>query len=299
MDKSEIIANVKKACDEYRQVFTPPYLFLKQVRREEPNEEFRKADITLRTKGEHCQSMAIAPKGSEAITRAVFKNPKYSFAIRRGPDDSTWVSNEIFPKGSGDLYDNLILELHFLDSVLHAPTYVNHLRIDDLLDSPAVVASAAADGDEVWIKMEIADPTEQVNDISINFYEIELFIHPDSTGWLPYWCVHRTKGPNDIFTGDISFGNHKNERGIFIPQAMVTTLQKGNSEPWKSEDHTFTWSFEDDLTDEEFTLSHYGLSEPNFGESRVKTFRYILATIGALMIAYALWRMSRNREGVQ
>ena len=45
-----------------------------------------------------------------------------------------------------------------------------------------------------------------------------------------------------------------------------------------------------------FTLSHYGLPEPDFGERRSSPFRYILMSIGALMIAYALWRIYRERK---
>lgn len=45
-----------------------------------------------------------------------------------------------------------------------------------------------------------------------------------------------------------------------------------------------------------FTLSHYGIPEPDFGERRVNRLRYILMTIGGLMIAFALWQIYQKRK---
>jgi len=48
-----------------------------------------------------------------------------------------------------------------------------------------------------------------------------------------------------------------------------------------------------------FTLSGYGLPEPDFGERRASPFRYTLLLIWGLIIAYALWRMYRKRKEQQ
>ena len=50
------------------------------------------------------------------------------------------------------------------------------------------------------------------------------------------------------------------------------------------------------VPDREFTLSHYGFPEPNFGDRRPSPVRYALMVIGMLMIAYALWRMYKKRN---
>ena|GEM_PF-5093542 len=50
------------------------------------------------------------------------------------------------------------------------------------------------------------------------------------------------------------------------------------------------------VPDREFTLSHYGFPEPNFGDRRPSPVRYTLMVIGMLMIAYALWRMYKKRN---
>ena len=51
------------------------------------------------------------------------------------------------------------------------------------------------------------------------------------------------------------------------------------------------------VPDSEFTLSHYGFPEPEFGEPKMGWFRIFLMTIGGLMVVYALWRLYRNRKG--
>jgi hypothetical protein len=45
-----------------------------------------------------------------------------------------------------------------------------------------------------------------------------------------------------------------------------------------------------------FTLSHYGLPEPDFGEQRPNRVRYTLMVIGILMIVIALWQMYQKRK---
>ncbi len=45
-----------------------------------------------------------------------------------------------------------------------------------------------------------------------------------------------------------------------------------------------------------FTLSHFGLPEPDFGERRVSRFRYILMAVGGLLIVIALWKMYNKRK---
>jgi hypothetical protein len=44
-----------------------------------------------------------------------------------------------------------------------------------------------------------------------------------------------------------------------------------------------------------FTLSHYGLPEPDFGESRHNRIRYAIMSLGVLLIMIGLWRMYKKR----
>jgi hypothetical protein len=47
-----------------------------------------------------------------------------------------------------------------------------------------------------------------------------------------------------------------------------------------------------------FTLSHYGIPEPDFDNSRrTNRVRYILIGLGAIMIGIALWRIIQKRRG--
>jgi len=45
----------------------------------------------------------------------------------------------------------------------------------------------------------------------------------------------------------------------------------------------------------DFTLSAFGIPEPDFGEHQTSPVRYLLATIAVLMIIVALWRMYLKR----
>jgi hypothetical protein len=52
----------------------------------------------------------------------------------------------------------------------------------------------------------------------------------------------------------------------------------------------------ENLPDSRFTLSHYGLPEPDFGERRTNRIRYIIIGIGILMMAIGAWRMIQKRR---
>ena len=298
LDKNMIVVNVKNACQQHRQLFAPSRMFFTQLRREAPNEEFRKADILLKTKGNYNQSVEIVSTGEGANKRVLSRNPDYSFALSGDSVHSTWILDELFIKGSGNLFDNLNLELHFLDGILYPTTYVNHIRIGDMLDSPAVVlTSEEIPAGDILLKMSIEDPSEKIGDFPINFFEVELFINPNSIGWLPYRYIHRERTPVGIHTRDVVFSNYKNENGVMVPQLLIATVQVDNGEPWKSDEHSFSWSFGNDLADREFTLSHYGFPEPDFGERHASPIRYALTVIGMLIVVYALWRLNRRRKG--
>jgi hypothetical protein len=46
----------------------------------------------------------------------------------------------------------------------------------------------------------------------------------------------------------------------------------------------------------EFTLSHYGLPEPDFGERRINRIRYIIMGVGLLLIGWGLWRLIQKQR---
>jgi hypothetical protein len=52
----------------------------------------------------------------------------------------------------------------------------------------------------------------------------------------------------------------------------------------------------DSINKVEFTLSHYGLPEPDFGERRTNRVRYIVIGIGILMMIIGAWRMIQERR---
>ena len=62
----------------------------------------------------------------------------------------------------------------------------------------------------------------------------------------------------------------------------------------------YTWKEGCTFDKKMFTLSHFGLDEPDFGEGRVNRLRIIMSLLGALLIVSALYKIyqSRKRRGL-
>jgi len=51
-----------------------------------------------------------------------------------------------------------------------------------------------------------------------------------------------------------------------------------------------------DISPNRFTLSHYGLPEPDFGERRTNRIRYIIMAVGLLLIGIGAWRLIQKQR---
>ena len=58
----------------------------------------------------------------------------------------------------------------------------------------------------------------------------------------------------------------------------------------------YSWQGKCEQNDKMFTLSNFGLPEPDFGESRPKRIRYIIMFLGTLMILLAMYQFYQKRK---
>jgi hypothetical protein len=83
---------------------------------------------------------------------------------------------------------------------------------------------------------------------------------------------------------------------------MPTLIKRVLSNSYKNIDYSSIFELnikpDDPILPSRFTLSHYGLPEPDFDNSRrTNRVRYILMGLGAILIGIALWRMIQKRRG--
>jgi len=79
---------------------------------------------------------------------------------------------------------------------------------------------------------------------------------------------------------------------VLVSKSVKTTLGDG-----KFYEDTYSYSLLAEMMDPAmFTLSYYGLPEPDFGERRVGWFRIATMIIGVSLIAFALWQMHLKRR---
>ena len=127
---NEVVANIKRACNEYRRAFTPLRLLMTQERREASDEEYQIAKICLKTKDERRQGVEVIYSPETAASKVVVcRNTKYSFEIRSDSVDSAWVVDDILPGNSETLESSLGHQLRLLDTAIYAPAYVNHIKL--------------------------------------------------------------------------------------------------------------------------------------------------------------------------
>ncbi len=82
-----------------------------------------------------------------------------------------------------------------------------------------------------------------------------------------------------------------------LPKKSVLILKKyGKGGQDYRMEWTYSWKQNINVADKEFTLSHYGLPEPDFGERRTNRFRFILIAAGLILISIALWQMYQKRK---
>ena len=79
------------------------------------------------------------------------------------------------------------------------------------------------------------------------------------------------------------------------PIPFLKTLEKIVSENI-TEKYDFQYFDANDINESCFTLSHYGLPEPDFGDRKTNRIRYIIMAVGLLMIGVGAWRMIQKRR---
>jgi hypothetical protein len=91
----------------------------------------------------------------------------------------------------------------------------------------------------------------------------------------------------------------ENTLSVPVPVTYTAVHNLSNGSTFK-EVHSFEKVRKCTADTSRFTLSHYGLPEPDFGESRHNRIRYAIMSLGALLIMIGLWRMYKKyRERIE
>lgn len=301
---SDIKENIIKECVELRSDFLPTTLNLEIARREIRTESFNKSHIIVKKNNADIFLMESLEE-SENVQYILGTNQRYCFNIYKKNSDSGWILDGLLEVDKNSIIEHkssLFVELFFIETALQPMLYINHLAIDALLQAPTVVCNSIttekSDGEEIIIvKLQVLDAQEEINGFPINFSNIVLYISKEKYGWLPFKYSHTSQSDKDSFTRQVLYDKFENYRGINIPSVMYASKSKNDEPFWDAERYEFQWSFDELRPNEEFTLSHYGLPEPDFGARKPNRIRFIIMGIGLVMIGVGAWRSIQKRRG--
>jgi hypothetical protein len=246
--------------------------------------------------------------GSKSVSGC---NEKYSFSLKKNKDADDWVINNLAPNALSR------------QQLLAFPDFTDSSQIDS---TNAFIVPALARGLMVtfvdFLPIIAQKPHFNIDSVEKIVEDDQELIHltytyksPDAMRnqlvkggevWLmpnSYWLIKKAK----------SFGIEpgKKERPVLT---IINEYDKNSDNIPIIKKHTFTLNsaeYNNVVTEMEFsfvpsaskipfsrfTLSHYGLPEPDFDNSRRTNYvRYILMGLGGIMIIVALWRMIQKRR---
>lgn len=289
----EIKKNVSDACSEYKRANPGAEIRLSQSRRETADEEPVRAEITLKYQDESNLAMEYKTEGFES---AVASNPRYAFKIvnRNG---AGWNIDDMFQE-CDEPRNNLKIEVHFTRLIRFLPAHINHVSLESLLASDAVECENIEtfrnekNEDVVKIKLKIDDPAQKLGMYPINFSDVEIEFIPKLYGWLPVAYKHGTGETRYERSVAIEYGT---ARGTTVPLKYVARIKQGENPEFTSEEGTFEY-LDTKISKKDFTLSHYGIPEPDFDGKGSKRLRYIIIVAGIVLIVVAARRARQKRQ---
>ena len=243
-------------------------------------------------------------------------NAKYSFSLTKNGQGDTWRLLKVDPLAPPTPIRELLFPaLKSLESVpreqeLREWNLANlavalklNLRIwlPPYLDSPEfriLSVTEESDGKHnlVCVKYTYEPPRYTSGEL---LRSGEVFLMPDKF-WALKKAIYSGLEPDQVTRLKCELNLEYDLESVDVPLPIEAVL-KATSPVSPKDDFMITWNYQwnrniQDRATQQFTLSHYGFPEPDFGERRTNRFRYILMTIGSLMIIIALWQMYRKRK---
>ena len=240
-------------------------------------------------------------------------NEKYQFSLDDPLKDGTATINDLFLLGDIPQLDawtfpenmrnvNRNSSVNLIAEMVAPGLLLSHKWLPVLTESPDFVLESfkenIQDGERVVnIKFTNKPKVQNYEASLMNVRHGEVMLLPDH-----YWLI---KEGTCFFWSDDSYTTRwKNEYSfekfavpVIQERQLETFFESGL--PGLRRHIVYEYLPFDNVSQKKFALSDYSLPEPDFGERRVSPFSYALFVIGVLMIAYALWRLYRNREGAK
>ncbi|MDO4588089.1 MAG: hypothetical protein Q4C95_12475 [Planctomycetia bacterium] len=222
----------------------------------------------------------------------VSSNPSYSFSLSRKTTDGKWKINNIQPLKSGNRQEMITI----LGGSIYSFLNINTIPLAALLKSDNVEIESFEEkeiDDEIVVNMTlvIKNPELEIDNHYVGYEKVELLFRPEKYGYIPMEFIYYQMDSSKKVIRD-QFHNINN---FMIPFECKTFFKWGNSSYWN--DYEGEKVFAQKVFDKsEFYLSHYGLPEPDFGESRPDIIRYVIIAIGLLLISLGIWRIYQKRQ---
>jgi len=238
--------------------------------------------------------------------------PNYSFLLEKRADDQNWQIMRLLsydkPKPSLADWESALYEDWFNESLLERDFHVvqnellqglqlyGHAYLPSLVNLPEFsvkgIYKTTVDGvDKVYIDYEF-EPLDPVKYETLSVRSGSLVLDRQS------WLIE--SGEFDVelsgirlrYTVQCSY----EANGDSVPKLKQRSLNTSHRGINFSSVFEFDLETDNTISPSRFTLSHYGIPEPDFGERRISPVRYLLLGIGILMVAFALWQMYRKRR---
>ena len=243
--------------------------------------------------------------------RIIGANKKYLFELSRGryDDDSekskSWTIVNIIPQ-----WESIPLAPR-LDPVARPLFFAGGIEITDYWTSLDLCSSkcfqalnfqeiTSDEGEEiVKISFKINEPVDDYLSKDVIPYKGYLSYYPNRNWLLKEANIFVRGATPDTPSGrvDVTYDFLKRDDNVYyVSKTTANYVIDGNDLPVKTVERTFSVKHLPNLDNSRFTLSHYGLPEPDFGEARPNRIRYIMMVFGGFLVAIAVWQMVQKRR---
>ena len=218
-------------------------------------------------------------------------NGKYAFRIRRTTPDSAWSIASVEAASDGGVSASRGSSVTLDHDPLGALLQANHVSIDEFLTSSNTrvtsVADIEKDGERhVKIEVQVLDANAKLDSgLKFGFTKGIFTFRPDSLGWIPE-KIEMIRPKNTVKTvinsGFVTMG------GFVIPMKYRVFERDIDGKQHETVNGRIEYGF-DEIPEERFFLSYYGLPEPTFGMASSSTrLWWFLAGVTLLVLIFAL-----------
>lgn len=249
----------------------------------------------------HSRLMTSLRRGEDLLVKSAndvkAANSEYEFHIKRKDPESDWQISEVKARSPSSAAYPTLISLAIARSSFAPFLKANHFPMAELLTHPAAHVTSVSDVElegRTLKNIQIA-----VNDrkallesgLEIRFVSVSLYFPAEPTHWIPVRMELRGI-LNDGF--DTTLSNFTLVEGTEIPIQFKSIGRLDDGTEWLFNEGTYEFGF-DEVPEDVFYLSYYGLPEPDFGSNVPTPYRAVIGivlTAGIVIALIFLWRRS-------